>query len=112
MLYSVAKSIMWALYVLWSLSSLNLVSLVPLGDVHSCFKTEDFTGQLRCVLAAVGPGVWVSFDTFTVGVGAVVFPTQGGTVKLMHLTHHDELELLHCKGQKLLSCGASFGCIV
>lgn len=88
-----AKSIKWALCILWSLSSLNLVSLVLLGDVHSYFKTEDFTGQLHCVLAALGPRVWVSFDTLEVGVGAVVFPTQGGTVKLMNLTH-DELELL------------------
>lgn len=82
--------------VLWSLSSLNLVSFVPLGDAppkEATLKTEDFTGHLCYILAAFVPRTQVSCGALEVGAGKVVFPAQGGTLKLVHLTYLDELEL-------------------
>lgn len=61
--------------------------------MEATLKTEDFTGQLCYVLAAVGPGAQVSCGALEVGCGTVVFPAQGGTLKLVHLACLDELEL-------------------
>lgn len=71
------------------------MSLFPLRDApltEATLKTEDFTGQLY-VLAAVGPGAQVSCGALEVGSGTVVFPAQGGTLKLVHLACLDQLEL-------------------